>query len=52
MGKLSQITLGISEFDETYRFGKRRSKATIGRIFKLRGAKISDLHQVEGQTTE
>jgi hypothetical protein len=48
---LSPIPLGISEFEETYRFGKRRSKAKIGRIFGLRGAKISDLHQVEGQTT-
>ena len=52
MGKLSPIPLGISEFDETCRFGKRRSKATIDRIFRLRGAEISYLHQVEGQTTE
>jgi hypothetical protein len=44
VGTLSPIPLGISEFDETYRFGKRRSKAITGNIFRLRGAKISDLH--------
>ena len=37
---MSPIPLGLSEFDETCRFGKRRSKATTGRIFKLIKAKI------------
>ena len=50
--KLSPIPLGISKFDETYRFRKRRSKSPIGSIFRLKGTKISDLHQVEGQTTK
>ena len=52
VGKLSPIPLGISEFDETYIFGKRRSKATTGRIFKLRGSEMSDLHKVEVRTIE
>jgi hypothetical protein len=48
VGKLSPIPLGISEFDETCRFGKSRSKYTIGIIFRLKGVEISNLHQVEG----
>ena len=52
VGKLSPFSPGISEFDETCRFGKRRSKDSIAIIFKFRMAKISKLHQVEGQTTE
>jgi len=44
---LSPIPLGISKFDETYRFGKRRSNSTICSIFRLRGAEILYLHQVE-----
>jgi hypothetical protein len=52
VGKLSPFSLGILEIDETYRFGNRIYKDTKCRIFKLRGAKISKLHQVEVQTIE
>ena len=48
---MSPIPFGISKFDETSRFGKRRTKDKIGKIFRLRGAEIAYLHQVEGQTT-
>jgi hypothetical protein len=52
VGKLSPIPIGISKFDETHRFGNKISNAKTYRIFKLRGAEISELHQVEGQTTK
>ena len=40
VGKLSPFPLGISEFDETCIFEKRKSKVTTGRIFRLRGSNI------------
>jgi hypothetical protein len=52
VGKLSPIPIGILEFDETFRFGKRRTKATTYNIFRLIEAKILYLHQVEGHTIE
>ena len=52
MGTFPPFPLGILEFNETYRFEKRKSMATTGRIFRLRGAEISELHQVEGRPTK
>jgi hypothetical protein len=50
--KLSPFSLGISEIEETYRFGKRRYKATTYMIFKLTRAEVLELHKVEVRTTE
>ena len=40
MGKLTPFSFGILEFDETYIFGKRKSKDTIDSIFRHRGDEI------------